>query len=69
MKRLEEDQFLELMTIKTEVHAVFKEPYRSGNESLKAILLPVMLKKVLTIFELGNLLCYLGGNEGCCSGY
>lgn len=34
MKKLEEDQFLELMTMKTEVRAVFKEPYRSGNESL-----------------------------------
>lgn len=34
MKKLEDDQFLDLMTVKTEVRAVFKEPYRSIDESL-----------------------------------
>lgn len=30
MQKIEEDQFLDLMTLKTEVHSVCKEPYRSG---------------------------------------
>lgn len=34
MKKLEEDQFLDLMTMKTEVRAVFKDPYRLINKAL-----------------------------------
>lgn len=34
MKKIEDDQFLELMTVKTEVRAVCKEPYRSDHHFL-----------------------------------
>lgn len=34
MKKIEDDQFLDLMTVKTEVRAVCKEPYRSNHESI-----------------------------------
>lgn len=33
MEKIEDDQFLNLMTVKTEVHSVCKEPYRSDHES------------------------------------
>ncbi|XP_050112902.1 putative GTP diphosphokinase RSH1, chloroplastic [Malus sylvestris] len=35
MKRIEDDEFLELMTVKTEVHAVCKEPYSIYKAALK----------------------------------
>ncbi len=33
MERIEDDQFLNLMTVQTEVRSVCKEPYRSNHES------------------------------------
>lgn len=36
MKKLEDDQFLDLMTVKTEVRAVFKEPYSIYKSVLKS---------------------------------
>lgn len=33
MKKIEDDQFLDLMTVKTEIRSVCKEPYRSSHES------------------------------------
>ena len=33
MEKIEDDQFLNLMTVKTEVRSVCKEPYRSDHES------------------------------------
>jgi hypothetical protein len=33
MKKIEDDQFLDLMTVKTEVRSVCKEPYRSNHNT------------------------------------
>lgn len=33
MKKIEDDQFLDLMTVKTEVRSVCKEPYRSNHKT------------------------------------
>lgn len=33
MKKIQDDQLLELLTVKTEVRAVCKEPYRLGHRA------------------------------------
>ena len=47
MKKIEDDQFLDLMTVRTEVRAVCKEPYRSSHRSR---VLFIILYSLLTDF-------------------